>query len=179
MVSRLPSLNGLRAFEAAARHLSFTLAAEELNVTQTAISHQIRRLEEELGIRLFIRQNRSLALTPQAIEYLPGIHAAFQDLRSATDRLREAETHVATAAPGLQRVLVEALAAGGWFGGSHRAELERIAAITEQRQRAAEIDLLLAEETRISMMVGVAVGWVLAAELGPPNPNPNAPEQES
>ena len=66
MTARLPSLNGLRAFEAAARHLSFTLAASELNVTQTAISHQIRRLEEELGIRLFIRKNRALALTPQA-----------------------------------------------------------------------------------------------------------------
>ena len=59
MIARLPSLNGLRAFEAAARHLSFTLAASELNVTQTAISHQIRRLEEELGIRLFIRKNRA------------------------------------------------------------------------------------------------------------------------
>ena len=63
MTARLPSLNGLRAFEAAARHLSFTVAASELNVTQTAISHQIRRLEEELGIRLFVRQNRALALT--------------------------------------------------------------------------------------------------------------------
>ena len=51
MTARLPSLNGLRAFEAAARHLSFTQAASELNVTQTAISHQIKRLEEELGIR--------------------------------------------------------------------------------------------------------------------------------
>ena len=60
MASRLPSLNGLRAFEAAARHLSFTAAATELNVTQTAISHQIRRLEEELGIRLFIRKNREI-----------------------------------------------------------------------------------------------------------------------
>lgn len=87
MAARLPSLNGLRAFEAAARHLSFTNAAQELNVTQTAISHQIRRLEEELGLKLFVRQNRSLALTPQAVEYLPGIRAAFQDLRSATDRL--------------------------------------------------------------------------------------------
>src|ERR1700740_2616610 len=85
--SRLPSLNGLRAFEAAARHLSFTLAAAELNVTQTAISHQIRRLEEELGVRLFIRQNRALELTPQAREYLPGIRAAFNDLRLATDPL--------------------------------------------------------------------------------------------
>jgi LysR family glycine cleavage system transcriptional activator len=87
MSARLPSLNGLRAFEAAARHLSFTQAASELNVTQTAISHQIRRLEEELGIRLFIRKNRALALTPEAREYLPGIRAAFNDLRLATDRL--------------------------------------------------------------------------------------------
>lgn len=88
MPARLPSLNGLRAFEAAARHRSFTLAAQELNVTQTAISHQIRRLEDELGIRLFERRNRALALTPQAADYLPGIRAAFQDLRAATDRLR-------------------------------------------------------------------------------------------
>jgi LysR family glycine cleavage system transcriptional activator len=87
MTARLPSLNGLRAFEAAARHLSFTLAASELNVTQTAISHQIRRLEDELGIRLFVRQNRALALTPEARDYLPGVRAAFNDLRLATDRL--------------------------------------------------------------------------------------------
>jgi LysR family transcriptional regulator, glycine cleavage system transcriptional activator len=97
MTARLPSLNGLRAFEAAARHLSFTLAAAELNVTQTAISHQIRRLEEELGIRLFVRQNRALALTPEAREYLPGVRAAFNDLRLATDRLlRRDNDHVLT-----------------------------------------------------------------------------------
>ncbi|UZE48665.1 transcriptional regulator GcvA [Rhodopseudomonas sp. P2A-2r] len=88
MTARLPSLNGLRAFEAAARHLSFTNAAAELNVTQTAISHQIRRLEEELGIKLFLRQNRALTLTPQARDYLPGVRAAFNDLRLATDRLQ-------------------------------------------------------------------------------------------
>jgi LysR family transcriptional regulator, glycine cleavage system transcriptional activator len=91
MTARLPSLNGLRAFEAAARHLSFTQAASELNVTQTAISHQIRRLEEELGLRLFIRKNRALALTPQARDYLPGVRAAFNDLRLATDRLLHKE----------------------------------------------------------------------------------------
>jgi LysR family glycine cleavage system transcriptional activator len=90
-MSRLPSLNGLRAFEAAARHLSFTRAAEELNVTQTAISHQIKRLEEELGLRLFIRQNRTLVLTADARDYLPGIRAAFQDLRLATERLKRKE----------------------------------------------------------------------------------------
>ena len=97
MVARLPSLNGLRAFEAAARHLSFTQAASELNVTQTAISHQIRRLEDELGIRLFVRKNRALALTPEAREYLPGIRAAFNDLRLATDRLlRKDDSNVLT-----------------------------------------------------------------------------------
>lgn len=96
MSGRLPSLNGLRAFEAAARHMSFTLAANELNVTQTAISHQIKRLEQELGVRLFVRQNRSLALTPQARDYLPGIRAAFHDLRHATERLLRKDTGVLT-----------------------------------------------------------------------------------
>lgn len=97
MVSRLPSLNGLRAFEVAARHLSFTNAAAELNVTQTAISHQIRRLEDELGVSLFIRQNRSLELTQHGRDYLPRVRAAFNDLRIATDRLlRRDQDHVLT-----------------------------------------------------------------------------------
>jgi LysR family transcriptional regulator, glycine cleavage system transcriptional activator len=87
-MAALPSLNGLRAFEAAARHLSFTLAAAELNVTQTAISHQIRRLEEQLGLRLFERRNRGLALTREAQGYLPSVRAAFEDLRQATARLQ-------------------------------------------------------------------------------------------
>jgi LysR family glycine cleavage system transcriptional activator len=87
----LPSLNGLRAFEASARLMSFTQAAAELNVTQTAISHQIRRLEEQLGVKLFIRQNRRLALTREAESYLPAVRSAFDDLRLATDRLRRSE----------------------------------------------------------------------------------------
>ena len=91
MVAGLPSLNGLRAFEAAARHLSFTRAAAELHVTQTAISHQIRRLETQLGMRLFHRRNRALALTPEAQAYLPAVRAAFEDLREATERLRRRE----------------------------------------------------------------------------------------
>jgi LysR family glycine cleavage system transcriptional activator len=83
----LPSLNGLRAFEAAARHMSFTHAAAELNVTQTAISHQIRRLEDQIGIKLFIRRNRTLLLTSDAQAYLPSIRSAFDDLRQSTARL--------------------------------------------------------------------------------------------
>lgn len=91
MTISLPSLNGLRAFEAAARHLSFTKAAAELNVTQTAVSHMIRRLEEQLGIRLFIRRNRALALTPEAQAYLPAVRSAFDDLRRATEQLRRTD----------------------------------------------------------------------------------------
>jgi LysR family glycine cleavage system transcriptional activator len=87
----LPSLTGLRAFEAAARHMSFTRAAAELNVTQTAISHQIRRLEEQLGIALFVRRNRGLSLTPEAQDYLPAIRSAFEDLRRATARLQRTD----------------------------------------------------------------------------------------
>lgn len=91
MATVLPSLTGLRAFEAAARHLSFTRAAAELNVTQTAISHLIRRLEEQLGVKLFVRRNRALALTREGQAYLPSVSSAFDDLRRATERLRRSE----------------------------------------------------------------------------------------
>lgn len=87
MKQRLPSLNGLRAFEAAARHLSFTRAAEELNVTQTAISHQIKRLEDELGLQLFIRRNRRLLLSEAGQDYLPAVRTAFEGLHDATARV--------------------------------------------------------------------------------------------
>ena len=89
MTARLPSLNGLRAFEAAARHMSFTTAATELNVTQTAISHQIRRLEAELGVALFLRLKDGLALSEDGQAYLPGVRSAFQALRHSTQQLLE------------------------------------------------------------------------------------------
>ncbi|XHF33639.1 transcriptional regulator GcvA [Pseudomonas chlororaphis] len=93
MLPRLPSLNGLRAFECAARHLSFTRAAEELNVTQTAISHQIRRLEDELGVRLFMRLKDGLALTEEGNAYFPGIRSAFLELRYSTEKLLESSNN--------------------------------------------------------------------------------------
>ncbi|WP_095118619.1 transcriptional regulator GcvA [Pseudomonas sp. Irchel s3f10] len=89
MSVRLPSLNGLRAFETVARHMSFTKAAEELSVTQTAVSHQIRRLEAELGVALFLRLNGGLALSEDGQAYLPGVRAAFQALRFSTEQLLE------------------------------------------------------------------------------------------
>lgn len=86
---RLPSLGGLRAFEAAARHLSFTKAADELHVTQAAISHQIRELEEELGLKLFVRLNRALRLSEAGELLLPHVRDGFGQLRRGVDRLRE------------------------------------------------------------------------------------------
>lgn len=80
-------LNGLRAFEAAARHLSFTLAAAELGVTQAAISHQIRGLEDTLGVGLFRRLNRGLLLTDAGQTLLPAVRAALDGLAAALDRL--------------------------------------------------------------------------------------------
>ncbi|MFM2482484.1 transcriptional regulator GcvA [Celerinatantimonas sp. YJH-8] len=87
MARRLPPLNALKAFEAAARHLSFTRAAEELFVTQAAVSHQIKGLEEYLGLKLFRRKNRSLLLTEEGQSYFLDIKDIFSSLSEATDRL--------------------------------------------------------------------------------------------
>jgi LysR family glycine cleavage system transcriptional activator len=87
MSRRLPPLNALKAFEAASRHLSFTKAAEELYVTQAAVSHQIKILEEHLGLKLFLRKNRSLLLTEEGQGYFLDIKEIFSQLIDATDKL--------------------------------------------------------------------------------------------
>lgn len=87
MANRLPPLNALKAFEASARQLSFTRAAEELFVTQAAISHQIKSLEEFLGIKLFMRKNRSLLLTEEGQGYYLDIKDVFTSINDATERL--------------------------------------------------------------------------------------------
>lgn len=85
----IPSLQSLLAFESAARHLSFTRAAQELSVTQTAISHQIKALEERLEIKLFTRRRNILALTPAATEYLRSVSEAISMLAIASDNTRK------------------------------------------------------------------------------------------
>eukprot|EP00919_Chromeraceae_sp_WS-2016_P060715 GHVR01144139.1.p1 GENE.GHVR01144139.1~~GHVR01144139.1.p1 ORF type:complete len:306 (-),score=13.77 GHVR01144139.1:34-951(-) len=87
MAARLPPLNALRAFEASARHLSFTRAADELFVTQAAISHQIKSLEEHLGIKLFMRKNRALLLTEEGQSYFLDIKDIFSSILEATEKL--------------------------------------------------------------------------------------------
>ncbi|SOD94982.1 transcriptional regulator GcvA [Caenispirillum bisanense] len=87
---RLPPLNALRVFEAAARHLSFTKAAEELHVTQAAVSQQVRGLEEQLGVPLFRRLNRALLLTDTGQRYAVAVRGALEQIAEATAALRPA-----------------------------------------------------------------------------------------
>jgi len=102
MHSHLPPLSTLRAFEAAARHVSFSKAADELNVTPAAVSHQIHALEQDLGVRLFHRLNRSIELTTSAQILLPGLTEAFAGIQSSVRRLRahnDTGTLTVTASP--------------------------------------------------------------------------------
>lgn len=80
-------------------------------------------------------------------------------------RFRDAESMVASAAPKLQRVLAEAMQAGGWFGEAHESELRNAATEPDSGKRVSAVRTLLAEEARMGMLVGVAVGWALAEEL--------------
>jgi len=89
MPRRLPSLNAVRAFEAAARHESFTQAAQELCVTQGAVSHQVKALEAELGIKLFNRERQRLVITEAGRQYLAVIRDALDRIALGTERLQQ------------------------------------------------------------------------------------------
>jgi hypothetical protein len=87
------------------------------------------------------------------------------DALSDRERFREAESVVTAAAPRLHRILADALQDGGWFGEAHEAELRKAAGTENEDERLSAVRTLLAEEARMGMMVGVAVGWALAEEL--------------
>ena len=89
MIYRLPPLNALRVFEAAARHLSFKEAAAELHITQAAVSHQVKSLEEYLGVQLFRRSARGVQLTDAARACLPKLREGFDALAAAVEMIRE------------------------------------------------------------------------------------------
>src|SRR2546421_6112931 len=92
MPRRLPPLNALKAFEAAARHESFTRAAEELFVTQGAVSHQVKALETELGLKLFNRERQRLLITEAGRAYLIVVRDAFDRIASGTERLLQRQS---------------------------------------------------------------------------------------
>lgn len=92
------------------------------------------------------------------------IEAAVEALADPA-RFRAAESRVGQIAPQLQRILAEALQSGGWFGEAHEGEILKVATTPDPDERIRAVRTLLAEETRIGMLVGVAVGWELAREL--------------
>jgi len=91
MARRLPNLGGLKTFEAAARHLSFTRAAEELGVTPAAVSYQIRGLEEQLGVALFLRSTRAMQLTDAGHLLVGSLTQAFDGIAQTVARVKEME----------------------------------------------------------------------------------------
>ncbi|AYD66109.1 transcriptional regulator GcvA [Achromobacter sp. B7] len=86
---RLPNLLTLRAFEAAARHQNFSRAADEMHVTHGAVSHQIRALEQDLGVALFTRHGKRLTITLQGAQFAQAVRRALQDIAQATQAIRE------------------------------------------------------------------------------------------
>lgn len=88
MPGKLPPLRALHAFEAAARHSSFTRAAEELGVTPTAVRHHVRQIEQQLGFKLFRRTNNALILTDRGESYWPALNDAFTAIAEETQRMR-------------------------------------------------------------------------------------------
>jgi LysR family glycine cleavage system transcriptional activator len=132
MARRLPSLNALRAFEAAARHMSLTKAADELHVTPGAVSHQIKSLEIQLGARLFRRTARGLAFTDTGRDYLPIVRESFDRLAAGTEVLfgkARAGTLTVSVSPNFAaKWLVHRL---GRFGAAHPNIDLRVAASVE------------------------------------------------
>jgi LysR family glycine cleavage system transcriptional activator len=109
MARQIPPLSAVRVFEAAARHLNFTRAAEELAMTQAAVSYQIRMIEDRLGTALFVRTGRRVSLSPAGQRLSPLVSAAFDQLDEAFAKVRLTESGVLTisAAPGI---------AASWLG---------------------------------------------------------------
>lgn len=147
-VRRLPPLNGLRAFEVAARHLNFRLAAEELGVTQGAVAQLVRGLEASLGLKLFERLPRTLLLTDAGRSYSANIRRAFELIGEASEALRPEPLHLT--------ISVTPSFASRWL----------IPRLPDFTSRHPDIDLRILATDRISSFQTDAVD--LAVRLGRP-----------
>jgi LysR family transcriptional regulator, glycine cleavage system transcriptional activator len=138
MLRRLPSLNAVKAFEAAARSESFTRAAEELCVTQAAVSQQVKALELTLGIKLFNRERQRLVITEAGREYLAVVRDAFDRLALGTSRLIERQSSgvltISTSPDFAAKWLVHRL---GQFADAHEIDL-RVSATVQHVDLARE-----------------------------------------
>ena len=147
MTYTLPPLNALRAFEAAARHLSFKLAAHELHVTPAAVGQQVKALEVRLGVRLFERLHKQLVLTAAGQAFLPEISDGFRRIADATARLKPA---------GAARLQL------GVHGGFDLRRLE----LAEFRAAHAEIGLQVLQPAGLHELTEGKVDLLIARGLG-------------
>ena len=147
MTYTLPPLNALRAFEAAARHLSFKLAAHELHVTPAAVGQQVKALEARLGVQLFDRLHKQLILTVAGRAYLPGVSEGFRHIAEATSQLRPAGV-----------VLLQLGVHGGF-------DLRRLA-LAAFRSTHAEIGLRVLHPAGLHELVEGKVDLLIARGLG-------------
>lgn len=143
----LPPLNALRAFEAAARHLSFKLAAHELHVTPAAVGQQVKALEVRLGVRLFERLHKQLILTPAGQQFLPEISGGFRRIADATAQLKPAGA-----------VLLQL--------GLHASFDLRRLALSEFRAAHAEIGLRILQPAGLHELVEGKVDLLIGRGLG-------------
>ena len=149
--ANLPSLNGLRAFSAAGRHMSFRAAAEELGVTQGAVGQQVRGLEEHLGLRLFLREPRGLSFTEEGRSYHAAVSRAFSQLMDATGALLDTPSRVT--------ISVTPTFSSKWLiprlGAIMRVELlfpQEVIAVCSPHLVAPEIPLDAAALSRLSLL---------------------------
>ena len=147
MRRRLPPLHALAVFEAAARHNSFTKAAEELCVTHSAISHNIKNLEEHLGVRLFVRLPRAVVLTNEGRSFLIEVTAALESLEAASLRISRSERTRTL------RVNVLQPFAGNWLIG----RLEQF--LTDHPEIDLEIEATQREDARALEDVDISVRY--------------------
>src|SRR5262244_28881 len=167
MPRRLPPLNALKAFEAAARHESFTRAAEELFVTQGAVSHQVKALEAELGVKLFNRERQRLVITEAGREYLTILRDAFDRIAVGTERLLQRQSSgvltVSTSPDFAAKWLVGRL---GRFAEEHPSIDLRVSA-SDQRVDFASEDVDLAVRHGDGRWPELEVGRLCAEQLFP------------
>lgn len=155
MIRRLPPLTAVRAFEAAARRLSFARAAEELNVTPAAISHQVKGLEEWLGVRLFQRHNGTLRLTPTGTGYLNGVSESFDKLWDVTDQLAIHDSRQTLS------VVVPPTVASRWLV----PRLHRYQALRPELELRITVVTPPIDFSQYNLDIGVAFGWEVPPNL--------------
>ena len=167
MPRRLPALNALKAFEAAARYESFTRAAEELCVTQGAVSHQVKALEAELGIKLFNRERQRLVITDAGRAYLAVVRDAFDRIANGTERLLQRQSAgaltVSTSPNFASKWLVHRL---GRFAEAHPSIDLRVSASLHHVDFARE-DVDLAIRHGEGLAAGLHITRLCAEELFP------------